>query len=111
MPSAAPEYSIVVPAYNEEAYLPATLAAAREGDIPRATFQILKPSGNYYGASFPVTTSTGSTPASVRSSSTATPSGDETGSNGHWGASLPARLRYWSEPRWWPKGTTFRASR
>jgi hypothetical protein len=27
------------------------------GDIPRATFQILKPSGNYYGASFPVTTS------------------------------------------------------
>jgi hypothetical protein len=27
------------------------------GDIPRATFQILKPSGNYYGASFPTTAS------------------------------------------------------
>jgi hypothetical protein len=27
------------------------------GEIPRATFQILKPSGNYYGASFPVTAS------------------------------------------------------
>lgn len=30
MPSAAPEYSIVVPAYNEEALLPRTLARLRE---------------------------------------------------------------------------------